>query len=425
MKKPLTVDEFRESEALDEKPGTPRILRAARNMERDWIDVAGDLLDRAMQENRSLKASEQRDYDAAKEENRKFRKLAERLEEDSSEFERTEGRLAAERDRLGFHPGGDVSNERATSGHRAGQWLSNELRALVGSGTTGGGAYTPADSRAFFDLLGASAVALRAGFRTIRTDKDSLIVPRLTADTGANWTAEAATITQSSLSADQVTATPRKLAGIERLSNEVINDSEPAILDVVGQSLVRSISLKLDLGILEGSGTPPEIRGLKNTSGIQTVSMGANGLTPTNLDPFADAIGALEAANANATAIIMQPRTWKTLIKVKEVSGSAKPIMQDSAGSGAQGVARSIYGVPVYLSSQLSITETQGTSTDASSAYVVQGDQCVVVMRQDVRVERDSSRLFNSDESEVRAILRADFAVANPSAVVRITGLRP
>lgn len=40
-------------------------------------------------------------------------------------------------------------------------------------------------------------------------------------------------------------------------------------------------------------------------------------------------------------------------------------------------------------------------------------------------VERDSSRLFNSDESEVRAIMRADFVVANPSAVVRITGLRP
>lgn len=309
--------------------------------------------------------------------------------------------------------------------NRAGEWLDSELRALVGSGTTGGGAYTPAEaSKDFFDLLAAASVALRAGFKQIRTDKDSLIVPRLTADTGASWTAEAAPITQTSLAADQVTATPRKLAGLERLSNELINDSVPAILDIAARSLVRSISLKLDLGILEGSGTAPEIRGLKNTSGIQTVSMGTNGLVPINLDPFADAIGALEASNAEATACIMHPRTWKTLQKIKETSTSVKPVLTDGSGSPTGGIERSIYGTPVFLSSQIAITEVQGTSgAVASSAYVVTADQCVAVMREDVRVERDASRLFNSDESEVRAILRADFVAAQPSAVVRILGI--
>jgi HK97 family phage major capsid protein len=81
--------------------------------------------------------------------------------------------------------------------------------------------------------------------------------------------------------------------------------------------------------------------------------------------------------------------------------------------------------VPVYLSSQLSTTETQGTANNASSAYVYQADQVVAVMRQDVRVERDSSRLFNSDQSELRAIMRADVVVPNPKAVVRILGIIP
>ena len=52
----------------------------------------------------------------------------------------------------------------------------------------------------------------------------------------------------------------------------------------------------------------------------------------------------------------------------------------------------------------------------ALEGIVVQADQCVTVMRRDVRVERDSSRLFNSDESEVRAVMRGDFVVPNPSA---------
>lgn len=46
-------------------------------------------------------------------------------------------------------------------------------------------------------------------------------------------------------------------------------------------------------------------------------------------------------------------------------------------------------------------------------------------MRKETRVERDSSRLFNSDQSELRAIMRADLAVPNPKAVVRVLGLIP
>lgn len=354
-----------------------------------------------------------------------YKEIAERLDE------LTEARAdaaSADRQRAPFEKivrSSGPSTKNDTTEYRAGNWLAGELRALVGSGTTGGGAVTPPGaSTEFFDLLAASSVGLRAGFKQIRTDRDALVIPRLTADVGASWTAEAAPITQTSLTADQLTATPRKLAGIERLSNEVIADSIPAVLDTVAQSLVRSISLKFDLAMFEGSGVAPEPRGLKNTSGITTVSAGVNGSIPTSLDFWADAIGAIEAANANATAIFMHPRTWKTLLKVKEVSGSAKPIMQDSAGSGAQGVVRAIYGVPVFLSSQISTTETQGTAAGvASSSYVTQSDRCVAVLRSDVRVERDSSRLFNSDESEVRAIMRGDFVVPNPTAVVRVLGI--
>jgi hypothetical protein len=72
--------------------------------------------------------------------------------------------------------------------HAAGERLANELRALVGSGTTGGGSYTPAEaSKTFFDLLAAESVALRSGMNQIRTDKDSLVIPRLTGDVGSAY----------------------------------------------------------------------------------------------------------------------------------------------------------------------------------------------------------------------------------------------
>jgi len=87
-------------------------------------------------------------------------------------------------------------------------------------------------------------------------------------------------------------------------------------------------------------------------------------------------------------------------------------------------VKRAIYGVPVFVTSQISITETKGTNSDCSSIYVVDMSQIVPVFREDTRVEVDSSRLFNSDQSELRAIMRATLAVPNAAAVVRIEGVR-
>jgi HK97 family phage major capsid protein len=98
------------------------------------------------------------------------------------------------------------------------------------------------------------------------------------------------------------------------------------------------------------------------------------------------------------------------LMVLKEGAGSNRPILSDGVGEEA---ARRVYGVPVFITSQLT----------AGDAYVYDGSQVVLVVRQDTTIAVDSSRLFNSDQSEVRAIMRADLAVPNPLAVVHITGL--
>ena len=130
--------------------------------------------------------------------------------------------------------------------------------------------------------------------------------------------------------------------------------------------VARALALKFDLGCFEGSGTAPEIRGLKNVVGITLDATLA--AAPANLDVFANAITTLETNNAIATAIVMHPRTWGTLSKIKEGTASNnKPLLQESAGSGGQAVERHIYGVPVFLSSQLSIIETAAETPPMSS----------------------------------------------------------
>jgi HK97 family phage major capsid protein len=313
-----------------------------------------------------------------------------------------------------------------------------EFAAVALTSTTGAGAaFTPTEyAESFFTHLHAQSVGLASGFRTITTNATQLSVPRLNADAAANWTAETDEITVSDPAADEVVAVPRKLAALTYVSNEVVADSNPDVLDMLAQSMARAMALRLDLGFYEGTGTAPQIRGLRNVAGIQTVTMGTDGAALADLDPFADALGMLAEADAAGSAIVMHPRTWRSLTKLKEAtSGNNKPLLAEHATSpagpvgggadaGRQSVG-SIYGVPVWLSSQLSVTETQGVATTASSAYIYDAAQVVAVMRAEATITADPSPRFSSDQTAVRATMRADLLAPYPEAVVRISGILP
>lgn len=296
-----------------------------------------------------------------------------------------------------------------------------------------GVALTPQEfGKVFLTMLIPQSVGLSSGFQVLQTDRDSLYLPAPRSDVQAAWTAEAAEIAVSDPTADSVVAVPRKLASLTYVSNEAFDDSEPGIGDLVMESIARQMSLKLDLGFFEGTGTAPVIRGLKNVAGIQSVSMGANGAALTNLDPVADALGMLREVDAVGSAVVMHPRTWRQLTKLKEqASGSNKPLLAESAGSptGAVGgpsrgdSVGSVYGVPVWLSSQLAINETQGTATAASSIYVYEANQVYAVMRNGTTINVDPSVKFSSDQVAIRGKLRADMVVPYPKSVVRIVGV--
>lgn len=349
------------------------------------------VLDGASQANRdSLLASEQRAYDTVMRERDAILGLQRAIEQ------RTDTRA--------FVPDSQRAQTKPTK--RAGLF-GLELRALAESAAPGSVIAPDEWSSTFFDKLSAESVAIKSGIRVIRTMRDVLHVPRIDSDPVANFVAEAALIPATDPAYTDIVATPRKIAARTEVSNELIADSNPDVIALLEKQMTRSLALRLDLGVFEGSGVAPEIRGLKNTPGITTTPLGA---VPTNFDPFAAAITTLEANNATATAIVTSPEAWGALMVLKEGAGSNKPILPESV---SQDAARRIYGVPVFITSQLT----------AGDAYIYDGSQVVLVVRQDTTIAVDSSRRFDYDQSEVRAIMRADLAVPNPLAIVHLTGL--
>jgi HK97 family phage major capsid protein len=276
-------------------------------------------------------------------------------------------------------------------------------------------------STVLFDRLRAASVVLSTGIKTLSITADSVTYPTLTGDAAPAWTAEAATITPGDPTFATLTATPRKLAHLVQFSNEVLDDSDPSIAAILNAHLMSTLALKLDAGLLEGSGTPPEIRGLKNIVGTQSVSAGVNGASAT-LDQFADAIALLESVNVprERMRIVVHPRNVATLRKLKASTGGTYLWSADPSTSSPSG----IFGVPVYTSPQLGTAETQGTSgAVANSAYVYDIESLVYVQRTPIEVELDRSRLFNSDQSEMRAKLRGDLIAPTPTGIVRVVGL--
>lgn len=408
-----TIEELRKlgAEALNRpwhfQGDAESTLREAREAR---LNETQAMLDKAKAENRDLLAGEQRKFDS--------------LLREADELAGILGRFAAETKRRAIAPAHQElrgADQRGADGRR-------ELRAMGETLLTEGAVLVPDQQYGqVWDHLAAEAVMLAAGARVVTTDRASVTIPKLSSDSVGTWTAENAEITESSPTMAGIVATPKKLAALVKVSNELIADANPDVVEMIMRQLTRSLALGLDLAAFEGTGTENQPRGLANlASGTITVntSLGADGSVLSNLDVVAEAIASIETANGRPSAIVMHPAVWGAIGKLKTDTAASRNEPLITAGTVTEAIQRRLFGLPVYLTSQLSRTETRGSSHTCSSIYVCDASQIVCVRAGQMRLELDRSRLFNYDQSEIRGVLRADWAFPNPSAICRIVGVK-
>jgi hypothetical protein len=131
-------------------------------------------------------------------------------------------------------------------------------------------------------------------------------------------------------------------------------DDIPQLRAVLEDDLRRMLILKIDEKLLTGTGTPPEIRGILNTVGIQTQAF-----TTDTLTTLANAIGKVVSVGAGyPTGIVMNPADWQGVrtITVNGVWAFGSPT--------EQGVMR-IWGIPVVMS----VNQAAGFAIVADFSY--------------------------------------------------------
>jgi HK97 family phage major capsid protein len=232
-----------------------------------------------------------------------------------------------------------------------------------------------------------------------------LRVPRVTQDPAAAWTAEGAEINVSDAVLDEIPVTPKKLAGLVVISNELANDTSPAALGVVGQGLVRDLKRKIDAAYF-GNTVANGPNGLASL----TTSVAANGGAWTTLDSFEAAKSAAETLHSEITAFVTSPATALTLSTLKAfgAAGSNMPLLQADV---TQPSVRTISGVPLYVS----------PSVAPDIVWAIPKAHSLFVLRQDATVVTDASVFFTKDSVAVRATLRVSFGFTYPLAFVKIT----
>ena len=278
-----------------------------------------------------------------------------------------------------------------------------EIRSL----TTAVSLATPEYSTQFFDVLRPTSAFLRSGVRTISTSNEAVIFPYLTADSTIGWVSEGGTITASDPTLAAGTATPHKLACRVEYSNELAEDSSPALETVLRQALVARAGIQVDIAAYQGSGASPTPTGMGNISGIGNVSAAA---ANTSIAWAGSAIAFLESGYAPRPYVYVGGTSLaKDIRQIK--AGTAYDPYLFPVGSEA---LPSLYGAEGFLAPALA----------AGTAYVYSPSSCFVVNRtQTFDVEINRARLFDCDRSEMRLKARLDFLFPYSAAICRGTAV--
>jgi HK97 family phage major capsid protein len=272
-----------------------------------------------------------------------------------------------------------------------------ETRAQAEGTNSAGGYIVPAPIYgAFFDSLRAKSVVLQASALVLPMSSQTLSLPKIGTSVVASTYLENAEIVSTDMSFANAVLVARKIAALARGSNEWFADSNPSARDVLAFDISRQVALQLDVQMLTGNGTAPNMRGMVNFTGSTVTT------APITLAGIAAAIGRLEAANAVPSAIFMDPATWTFLRATAAADG--RSLVQPDPTADAK---RQLYGVPVYVTSVL----------PAGRAVVADMTQVAIGHRQEAIIKFDESRYFEFDQTGVRGILRFDIQPLNALGV--------
>ncbi|EME18761.1 phage major capsid protein [Rhodococcus triatomae] len=261
-------------------------------------------------------------------------------------------------------------------------------------------AFTPEDYGVLVDAeVNAKSVAFQAA-TVVDTDKHQVRFPVLEKDPATGWYAENSPITLVDPVTNEIVVVPSKVAGLTQVSNEAVDDTDPAVAEMIGRALARDIARKTDAAFF-GNTVANGPSGLLSVAGVKVVDTGA---AWTTLDHFHQAKHDATAEGAELTHIVLAPDVALALAKAKTGTGSNQGLLE-TVDDGIR-----LAGLVALISPAVA----------AGNAWALDSTQVMTVRRRGTTVTTSKDAAFGSDATQIRAVSRVGFGFANPSGIVRL-----
>lgn len=174
-----------------------------------------------------------------------------------------------------------------------------------------------------------------------------------------------------------VTASVNTIAGQVDLSRQLYEFSNPGIDEIIFRDLARDYAVKLDVQVISGSGSAGQARGIRNVSGINTVTYTQATPTAANAWPkITDAIQRITSGFLNPDTIAMHPRRAAFFLSATDTvgrplfnAGAPFNAMGEISGTVANGFAGGLQGMRVVIDPNLPTTVGAGTNEDVVLVY--------------------------------------------------------
>jgi len=261
-------------------------------------------------------------------------------------------------------------------------------------------AFTPEDYGKLVDTeVNDKSVAFQAA-TVVNTSKHQVRFPVLVSDPATGWYQENTPITLVDPETDEIVVVPAKVAGLTQVSNEAVEDTDPAVAAMIGKALARDIGKKVDAAFF-GNTVTNGPSGLLSVAGVQVVDTGAGW---TTLDYVHDAKSQAMAQGAELTHIVLAPDVALALSKAKTATGSNQGLLE-TVDDG------------IKLAGLIALVSPAVT---AGNAWALDSSQVMTVRRKGTTVTTSTDAAFGSDATQIRAVSRVGFGFANPAGIVRL-----
>ena len=233
---------------------------------------------------------------------------------------------------------------------------------------------------------------------------------------GALAVAEGAAKPEAAWSLAEVDAPVRKIAVIGSISEEMMDDF-PYVQNYIDERLRFMVAQKEEGYLLTGTGTSPQITGILQTSGIQTVAKGAS--PDTNLNAIFRAITKIRAVGyMEPDAIVIHPNDYLLLRLAQDNQAQyyGGGPFTGAYGNGEMPVQPGIWGLKTVVTTAIS------SGTVLVGAFRV---AAAIFRRMGIRVDMTNSNIdnFQNNLVTVRAEERLALCIYRPLGFCSVTAI--